>query len=190
MKLLETEFVQNSDKRGDMTFKQVKRNEYAALYRRYTMEGRPVEFEVFQIKEAGGQVFEKFYEPYEQYPGAAAFGKTAWTVLDEARANLIYDEITAGKGSRKDAQRAAAPIEVKVKRTDGKRGRPRVERPAIILPKKQFSMKDLLKVNVKGWSQPTLYIELMKLVKQDKVVESGRKAMGRGRPVVFYKIKA
>lgn len=191
MKLLEQEFVQNSDKRGDNKFVQVKRNEYGAIYQRFKMDGTPLEFEVFQVKVAGGnEIFGRHYDEYEQYPGAASFGRTAWSVNSLQQAEKIFDEITAGKGSRKDGQTAITPIVVKIRKTGGKRGRPRVSRPEIVLPKKKFNMKDLLKVNKTGWSQPTLYIELMKLVKQDKVQEAERKQLGRGRPVVFYKVKA
>jgi hypothetical protein len=190
MKILETEFVLNADKRGDNTFRQVKRNEHAAIYQRFNMEGKPLEFEVFQIKVAGGnEIFGRYYEEYEQYPGAAAFGRTAWSVNSLQRAQQIFDEITKGQGKRNEGKETK-PIAVKVKKVGGKRGRPRVSRPEIVLPKKKFCMKDLVTVNKAGWSQPTLYIELMKLVKQNKVVEAERKQLGRGRPVVFYKVKA
>jgi len=189
MKLLETEFVKNCDHRGDNTFKQVKLNEFAAIYQRFDMEGKPLEFEVFAIKEAGGtEIFGKFYEKYIQYPGANAFGRTAWSVNSIQRAQQIFDEITNGKGLRKQGQSAAKPILVKLKKVGGGRGRPKVVRPELVLPKKQFCMKDLLAVNT-GYSQPVLYIDLMKLVKSNEVVEAERKAMGRGRPVVFYKVK-
>lgn len=190
MKTLEKEFVLNADKRGDNTFKQIKRNEYAAIYQRFNMEGKPLEFEVFAIKVAGGtEIFGRYYDKYEQYPGAAAFGRTAWSTNSIQRADQIFDEITKGQGKRKEGQ-DSVPTPVKVRKVGGKRGRPRVERPEIVLPKKKFCMKDLITVNKTGWSQPTLYIELMKLVKQNKVVEAERKQLGRGRPVVFYKVKA
>jgi len=178
MKLLETEFVKNCDHRGDNTFKQVKLNEFAAIYQRFDMEGKPLESEIFG----------KFYEKYIQYPGANAFGRTAWSVNSIQRAQQIFDEITNGKGLRKQGQSAAKPILVKLKKVGGGRGRPKVVRPELVLPKKQFCMKDLLAVNT-GYSQPVLYIDLMKLVKSNEVVEAERKAMGRGRPVVFYKVK-
>jgi len=191
MKLLETEFVMNADKRGDNKFVQVKRNEFAAMYRRFDMEGKPLEFEVFAVKVAGGnEIFGRYYDKYEQYPGASAWGRTAYTAITEDQAERIFDEITKGCGKRKEGQSSANPIPVKVKAAGGKRGRPRTSRPAIILPKKQFCMKDLIKVNQNGWSQPTLYIELMKLVKGNQVVEAARKKTGRGRPQVFYKVKA
>jgi hypothetical protein len=190
MKILETEFVSNADKRGDQKFVQVKRNEHAAIYQRFTMDGKPLEFEVFQIKVAGGnEIFGRFYEEYEQYPGAAAFGRSAWSVITLERAEQIFEEITKGEGKRNKGQEAVeAPVRTSVK--GGRKGRPRVVRPEIVLPKKKFCMKDLVIVNKVGWSQPTLYIELTKLVKQDKVVEAERVQKGRGRATVFYKVKA
>jgi hypothetical protein len=188
IKKLETEFTLNADKRGDNVFKQVKRNDFAAIYQRFDMEGKPLEFEVFAVKKAGGvAVFGRYYEPYEAYPGAGAFGRTAWSTNTIQRAQQIFDEITTGKGLRKQGL-ATKPVLVKLKKVGGGKGRPRVARPELVLPKKQFCMKELLAVNT-GYTQPVLYIDLMKLVKQNKVVEAERKQLGRGRPVVFYKVK-
>ena len=191
MKLLETEFVQNSDKRGDNKFVQIKRNEFAAMYRRFDMDGTALEFEVFAVKVAGGtEIFGRYYDKYEQYPGASAWGRTAFTAISEDQADRVYQEITDGKGKRKEGNLVAKPLVVKVRNIGGKKGRPRSKRPEIVLPKKQFCMKDLVKVNQNGWSQPTLYVELMKLIKGKRVMEADRKQVGRGRPMVFYKINA
>lgn len=191
MKLLETEFVMNADKRGDNKFVQIKRNEFAAMYRRFDMEGKPLEFEVFAVKVAGGtEIFGRFYDKYEQYPGASAWGRSAYTALTEGQAEQIYQEITDGKGKRKEGQEITKPVVVKVRNIGGKKGRPKANRPAIVWPKKKFSMKDLVSANKNGWSQPTLYIEVTKLVKLNKVVEAERKQQGRGRATVFYKVKA
>jgi len=191
MKTLEKEFVMNADKRGDNRFVQIKRNEYAALYQRFAMDGTPLEYEVFQIKVAGGtEIFGRFYEKYEAYPGASAFGRTAWSTTGKVFAEKIFDEITRGKGKRYDGHISESKPVVLRPVVKGKRGRRRTERPEIILPKKKFSIKDLVKVNPQGWTQPTLYLELTKLVKTHKVVEAERKQTGRGRPMVFYKVKA
>ena len=190
MKTLEVEFVKNCDQRGDHKFVQIKRNEFAALYRRFLLDGTPLEYEVFAIKEAGdAEIFGRYYEKYEQYPGANAFGRTAWATIKLAIAEQIFDEITKGKGKRNQGVEIEAPV-VKINRNGGKPGRPKATRPDLTFPNKPFCMKDLVKKNGTGWSQPTIYIELMKLVKADKVVETERKQLGRGRPVVFYKVKA
>jgi hypothetical protein len=194
MKTLEKEFVQNSDKRGDNTFRQVKRNEYAAIYQRFTMDGKPREFEVFQIKVAGGtEIFGRYYDKYEAYPGTSAFGRTAWSTNSRERAEQIFNEITKGKGKRwADSTARAVKVKVQiVKNPKGRRGgRKRMVRPAVILPKKKFCMKDLLSANPAGWTQPSLYIELMQLKKASRVEEVERVSGGRGRAVVFYQSRA
>ena len=191
MKLLETEFVMNADKRGDNKFVQIKRNEFAAMYRRFDMEGKPLEFEVFAVKVAGGtEIFGRYYDKYEQYPGASAWGRSAYTALTEKQAEQIYQEITDGNGKRKEGQEITKPVVVKVRNIGGKKGRPKANRPSIVWPKKNFSMKDLVSANKNGWSQPTLYVEVTKLLKLNKVVEACRKQQGRGRATVFYKINA
>lgn len=192
MKILETEFVENADKRGDNRFVQIKRNQYAAIYRRFTMDGKPREFEVFQIKVAGGnEIFGKFYEEYEAYPGAAAFGKTAWSVPTEDSANRIFDEITRGEGKRKDGV-VETPKPVKVVSVGPKRGRGKraAVRPAVVFPAGKWNMKELAKANAKGWTKPSLYIAVQGMLKDKSVVEVERKSTGRGRATVFYKKKA
>lgn len=185
MKLLEKEFTQNADKRGNNKFVQVKRNDTAAIYRRYAMDGRPLEFEVFTIRQAGGcEIFGKHYDRYEAYPGAAAFGKTAWSTPFEDRANEIFEMLTKGDKPGQSTE----PSVVRVKNVGGKRGRKRVVRLAVVLPKKKFCMKELLSLNT-TWSHPTLYFELRRMIKAKKVVEADRVSMGRGRPTVFYKAK-
>ena len=187
MKKLETEFVMNADKRGDNTFKQIKRTDKVAMYRRFDMEGRGLEWEVFAIKVAGGDVFGRHYDKYEQYPGAAAFGRHAYSLASEEAAERIYAELVKTGGKK---PKTPKPIKVKVKRPGAGKGRPKANRPEIKFPKRKWTMKDLAAANKKGWTKPTLYIEVTKLVKSGKVVEVDRVSQGRGRPTVFYKIKA
>lgn len=192
VKPLETEFTLNADKRGDNVFKQIKRNEFAALYRRFLPDGTPLEYEVFQIKIAGGtEVFGRFYEKYEQYPGANAFGRTAWSVGNLSVAEKIYNEITVGRGSRYDGQTAilngATEVAVRPART-GRKGRVAAIRPELVFPKKRFVMDELWALNTKGWTKPTVYVALRKCVEQKKVKVVGSKpnGSGRGKPLVIY----
>jgi hypothetical protein len=188
VKVLETEFTYNADKRGDTKFVQVKRNKFAAIYQRFNMDGKPLEFEVFAIKTAGDcEVFGRFYEKYEQYPGASAFGRTAWSVGNEVAANKIFDEITRGEGSRIDGITYTDQPKQQVKVKHVGRGRPKANRPEVVFSKGEFCLNDLLKENSAGWTKPTLYLELMKFTKGGKVKETRRASMGRGRPVVYYK---
>lgn len=82
MKTLETQFVND-----DNTFTQIKRTDKAALYKRETLEGNFVSYEVFQIKTKDGQ---------EIYPTQESFSKWAWCPILEDRANTVYDRINNG----------------------------------------------------------------------------------------------
>ena len=84
MKQLQKTFVMNADKCGNHTFTQIRREGNVAAYRRDKVsDGRFCGVEVFLIKTikegaalpGGGQVA----ETYEQYPGASAFGRHAWS---------------------------------------------------------------------------------------------------------------
>jgi hypothetical protein len=185
IKQLEVEFVQNSDKRGNNTFKQIKRNDKAALYRRFDMEGKPQEFEVFKIKVAGGlEVFGRFYDKYEQYPGSASFGKSAWSTTSEVIANRMFDRLTNGL----DVHGNTEPLK-KQDRVVGTKGRKKTLRAEVVLPtdKKLFNMKDLLSIN-KEWNQPVLYVQLQKFIQDKKVELAEKRQTGRGKPTNFYRV--
>lgn len=96
---LEKEFVSNYDKSGNNKFIQVKRNNKAAVYRREKMDGKIVGFEVFKIKvQPAGTKFPNGVvttEDQEKYPTANVFGKWAWFVNSEIRANVWFDRISA-----------------------------------------------------------------------------------------------
>jgi hypothetical protein len=83
MKSLETSFQLDNNQ-----FTQVKRNEKAALYKRETLEGAFVSYEVFAIKTKNDQ---------EIYPNKIAMSKWAWCPIAENRANIWFDRLTAGE---------------------------------------------------------------------------------------------
>ena len=186
MKLLRTEFVANYDKCGDNKFIQVKLNDVAAVYRREHLDGTLKSFEVFKLKivEAGASLpgGGKVEETYVSYPGAHAFGKSAWEFKNETAAINKFNELT-------DAANAPV-VKVEPKKyvpTGGKRGRKASVKASVVFPKGQFTMKSLLKVNT-SYKQPNLYIELQKLVKGNKVKVVGHQKSdsGRGKPQVVY----
>ena len=82
MKQLETQFTQN-----DNVFVQVKRNDKAALYKRSTLEGGFVSYEVFAIKSKND---------VEIYPNQTAMSRWAWCPVAEDRANLWFTRLTTG----------------------------------------------------------------------------------------------
>lgn len=80
MKQLETTFTLN-----DNTFTQVKRNDKAAMYRRETLDGQFVSFEVFAVRSK---------DETEVYPTEAAVNKWLYAPISEDRANIWFDRFT------------------------------------------------------------------------------------------------
>ena len=82
MKQIENQFTLN-----DNTFTQVKRNNKAAIYKRETLEGHLVSYEVFAIKSKAGA---------EVYPNQQAMSVWAFCPISPDRANTYFDRITNG----------------------------------------------------------------------------------------------
>jgi len=183
MKELQKEFVMNCDKCGNHTFKQRRKTEIGdsgvALYQRIKLDGQHFAWEVFMYKtiKAGTALpgGKQVLEDYQQYPGAAQWGKSAWGPSTLSYANKQFDELVE-----------------KLKNEVGqpkRRGRKCSIKKDIVLPKGKFTMKIL--VAKTGLTQPALYLRLQKLVKEGIVIEVGRmkSESGRGRLMVQYKVK-
>lgn len=185
MRKLEKNFVSNQDKCGDQSFELIKRTNDVAMYKR--SEGdRVFGYEVFKIKTRlkgqplPGGVVEK--EDRECYPGTKAFGKTAWFFPTEGVADIKYDLLVNGPVTK-------AKIEKIVKKGNGKRGRPKKDPVKLNIPDSKFTMNDLLKVNVHtGISKASLYVEVQKLIKCDRINVIGevKSKVGRGKPMKVY----
>lgn len=76
---LQTQFVAE-----DNQFTQVKRSDKAALYKRETLEGNFVSYEVFPIMTKNGK---------EIYPEKHAFSKWAWCPISEDRATVYFNRL-------------------------------------------------------------------------------------------------
>lgn len=103
MKQLEQKFVRNSDGNGKNTFTQIRRDGDVALYRRETMGGHLVGYEVFKfnviLKGAEGRGGITVDEDYERYPSKGSFGKSAWFIGGknaEDRAMERFTELVTG----------------------------------------------------------------------------------------------
>ena len=177
MKTLEKEFVMNADKTGNHTFKQLRKEDGVALYERVRPDGSHFDYEVFVVKTVkagtalpGGK---KVEEDYEQYPGAAQWGKTAWSPASLGAAEEKFDQLVAKLKSE-----AGLPK---------RRGRKSKAPASITLPKGKFTMKVLIEKT--GLTQPVLYLRIKALMQAGKVVEVGRvkSESGRGRAQVVYK---
>ena len=179
MKILSTEFTMNADKCGNEVFRQMRRTEDVAMYQRIRTGGIVKGYEVFIIKtiKAGTALpgGKSVAEDYEQYPGAAQWGKTAWSPGSEAAADEKFDALV--KRLRSEVGQPK------------RRGRKATTSSKFVVPSGKFTMKMLIEQT--GMTQPVLYIRLQKLIKEGKVVEVDRVRTegGRGRLTVVYQTK-
>ena len=120
MKKLQKEFTGNFDRVGNTKFIQLKKENGVAIYERQNMDGSTRSYEVFIVK-----VIEKgtalpggnsVQETYEQYPGCAAFGKTAYDCKTIASAEERYDELVKKVKCSNDAKEESIKTGVPVKR--------------------------------------------------------------------------
>ena len=179
MKILSTEFTMNADKCGNEVFRQMRKNDGVAMYQRIRPDGGIKGYEVFIIKtiKAGTALpgGKSVAEDYEQYPGAAQWGKTAWSPGSEAAADEKFDALV--KRLRSEVGQPK------------RRGRKTTAATTFVVPSGKFTMKMLIEQT--GMTQPVLYIRLQKLIKEGKVVEVDRvrTETGRGRLAVVYQTK-
>ena len=120
MKKLQKEFTGNFDRVGNTKFIQIKKENGVAIYERQNMDGSTRSYEVFIVK-----VIEKgtalpggnsVQETYEQYPGCAAFGKSAYDCKTIASAEERFDELVKKVKCSNDAKEESIKTGVPVKR--------------------------------------------------------------------------
>ena len=120
MKKLQKEFTGNFDRVGNTKFIQIKKENGVAIYERQNMDGSTRSYEVFIVK-----VIEKgtalpggnsVQETYEQYPGCAAFGKTAYDCKTIVSAEERFDELVKKVKCSNDAKEESIKTGVPVKR--------------------------------------------------------------------------
>ena len=120
MKTLQKEFTGNFDRVGNTKFIQLKKENGVAIYERQNMDGSTRSYEVFIVK-----VIEKgtalpggnsVQETYEQYPGCAAFGKTAYDCKTIGSAEERFDELVKKVKCSNDAKEESIKTGVPVKR--------------------------------------------------------------------------
>ena len=141
----------NADKCGNHTFTQIRREGNIAAYRRNRVtDGSVHSYEVFIVKTVkagtalpgGGTVA----EDYEQYPGASAFGRHAWSISwgpgAEARVNRKVEELVKGAVPVVEIEGEETEI-VPIVRVGGKSK----ERRALNWPSQPFSQKELAAFN-------------------------------------------
>lgn len=157
----------------------MRRSDGVAMYQRIRPDGSSHGYEVFIIKtiKAGTALpgGKSVAEDYEQYPGAAQWGKTAWSPPGAAAADVKFDALV--KRLRSEVGQPK------------RRGRKATAATTFVVPSGKFTMKMLIEQT--GMTQPVLYIRLQKLIKEGKVVEVDRvrTETGCGRLAVVYQTK-
>jgi len=125
-KPIKTDFVWTGDGFGASYarhFRQTKRVGDIAIYER-TVEktGRLDGYEVIKISRHNGYTLGgQYVAPAETYPGSKQFGKSAWSCVNLAHAEAVFDKRLAEVKVNEDREAAAKASGVVIKR----RGRPR-----------------------------------------------------------------
>jgi len=179
MKLLKKEFIHNADKTGDMKFIQLRKENGVALYKREKLDGALFGYEVFAIKTVeagsplpGGSTVE---ETYEQYPGASAFGKTAYAPATLQHAEKLFSQLIE---------------KVKLSEANpGRRGRSsKVNSISVTVPLGNFTMNQW--VDESGQDYFLLRKKMKKLLNDGRVEKIGtvKNESGRGKSKIIYKL--
>jgi autonomous glycyl radical cofactor GrcA len=197
MKTLETNFVENADKLGKNNFVQLRKAlnvkvdgqlKNMALYRRDTLEGKLVGFEVFTFKvikegtpmQGGGTV----KEDYEQYPRKSAFGHTAWFVGGEnaeERALTRYESLMTGKIVAVEVEGEEEEISVPVVRVTSTAP----IKEGLKLPEKPFSQKELAAFNgIENYKQ--VYSDLQKMLARGILKHGEKRESIRGKSAQLF----
>ena len=186
MKKLQKEFTANYDKVGNNKFVQLRKENGVAMYERLNMDGTHRSYEVFIVKVVekgtplpGGN---KVQETYEQYPGCAAFGRTAHDCktmdVAETRFAELVEKVKASAEAKEEAAKTGQPIR------RGRKSNPKTA--TVTVPTGKFTMKML--ISEYQLPQPTLYLIVKKWIADAKVsiVDSVKNESGRGKPALVY----
>lgn len=191
MKLLQENFTTNADKSGEQRFIQLRKEGNTGLYRRETMEGHLVGFEVFTFKTiqagaplpGGGTVS----ETYESYPGGKAFGRNAWFIGGhgaEVRANQRFNQLVQGAIKVESVESDDETITLPVVRVST----PRTERRKLNLPSKPFSQKELAAFNnIENYKE--VYTDLQRMLGNGTLRKGQMRVnTGRGKDIQLFEV--
>jgi hypothetical protein len=192
MKLLEKTFVMNADFCGNHTFTQLRREGDFAMYRRNRVkDGSFHSIEVFKVKVVKANTGYNKGDDYEQYAGAAAFGRHAWSISGEektaiAAANRKFDRLLKNEVAVEltDETEVEAETSVPVIRVIS----PTPIKEGLKLPDGEFSQKELAAHN--GFSNyKVVYSDLQKMLQRGilKLGSKREKADGvRGKAAQLF----
>ena len=188
MKKIQKEFTANYDRVGNTKFIQRKKENGVAIYERQNMDGTFRSYEVFIVKVVekgtplpGGNTVQ---ETYEQYPGCAAFGKTAYDCKTIDQAEKRFDELVKKVKDSADAKEESIKTGKPIKR-----GRKASAKMNVKMPLNKGS-KFTISMLTTYTGIDTVYIR--KAVKEwlnDGVISvngSVKSESGRGKPSIEY----
>lgn len=186
MKKLQKEFTGNYDKVGMNKFVQLRKENGVAIYERFNTDDTHRSYEVFIVKVVpkgaplpNGKTVE---ESYEQYPGANAFGKTAYDCRTLAQAEERFDQLVQKVKNSAEAKEEA------IKTGKPNKGKRSTTKKTVVIPEKgsKFNMK-LLITNT-GLAQPVLFPIVKEWEKNGLIKVNGyvKAEGGKGRPSIEY----
>ena len=190
MKKLQKEFTGNFDRVGNTKFIQRKKENGVAMYERQNMDGTFRSYEVFIVKVVpkgtalpGGNTVQ---ETYEQYPGCAAFGKTAYDCKTIDQAEKRFDELVKKVKDSNDAKEESIKTGKPIRR--GRKASPKVNVKMTLNKGSKFTISMLSTYT----GMDSVFIR--KAVKQwliDGVISvtgSVKSESGRGKPANEYTV--
>ena len=190
MKKLQKEFTGNFDRVGNTKFIQLKKENGVAIYERQHMDGSFRSYEVFIVK-----VIEKgtalpggnsVQETYEQYPGCAAFGKTAYDCKTIGSAEERFDELVKKVKCSNDAKEESIKTGVPVKR--GRKASTKMDVKMTLKKDSKFTISMLNTYT----GVNTVYIRkaVNEWLESGAITVSGvvKSESGRGKPSIEYNV--
>ena len=189
MKNLELTFVKNCDGSGNHTFTQIRREAIVAAYKRNKVSnGHFQGVEVFLIKTiregaplpGGGQVT----EAYEQYPGASAFGRHAWSFTGNEdvatkAAMARFDTLLKGQIPVVEGEDETEIIHV------ARVGKSAAPRRSLNFPEKPFTQKELAAHNhIDNYKE--VYTDLQRFLGAGTLVKYAKRESTHGKSAVLF----
>jgi hypothetical protein len=202
------EFETNANATGVMQFSCVKRGVnpqgksvyiYKRMYTKGDQAGKVFGFEAFipLIKKAGKyklptppgeeQKWIEYTEDFEEYPGASRFGKGAFFCSNLAHAETRFQDLMGTTVEDTDTPDEPEKEISEPKHTG--RGRPKVERPPLNLPKGEFSVKELAEQNKVEYYVAQTFVKEMETAGLVIRTKEERRA-ARGKPTQLFQLLA
>lgn len=157
MRQIELEFQTNANQSGLHTFTRMAEGvnpegKRVYIYKRTKSDNSIFGYEVFipSVKKAGtyplpGGKTITYTEDFEEYPGASKFGLSAWFCTNETMANKRFQSIIGNAQEIVDVSDADdEPTEIQPVKSAG---RPKADRPALLVPVGEFSTTELAEHN-------------------------------------------